>query len=169
MPVCNVNEDRHFRAHADPVIKFSHLQPVPLFGPILFNRGIPASTECRGAVRRSDIAFPTTDFVSLPSAVRLPAPAFPQSAFYLFPKLDWVRVLADGAQGGSMTTGANYGELCCHFIRNGLKLLNWPPLLNSEGEANVDNSTFLAATPGTFVRARTRKVKSEREKALSEP
>ena len=67
-----------------------------------------------------------------------------------------------------MTTGANYGELCCHFIRNGLKLLNWPPLLNSEGEANVDNSTFLAATPGTFVRARTRKVKSEREKALSE-
>ena len=153
-------------------------QPIP---SLLVNYAFTPPNQFRCSVPRASpqpsVAAPfAVRISSFPQQISLPpptpssssaAPYRPQSVrqFYLFLKLDCVRVLADGAQGDSMTIEATY-DVSTSYATNGLKLTNANNSLTRE--ANSNHLTFLGETPCTFVvPAGTRKVKSGREKALS--
>ena len=104
------------------------------------------ATEMRGADRRSGIAFPHNRFRRHRHRRPRPAPALPQSAsFTCFPNWTACAYLR-------MAHRAIEWRLWCHVL----------PRFRNDIEFMLDSlvpkyPTILLETPGTFVRARTRK------------
>ena len=92
----------------------------------------------------------TTDFVATDTVVCVASVSHPPAVrqFYLLPKLDCVRVLADGTQGDCVASVLTC-MWCSSFVTT---LIDF-----TRTKSAKISYTIPLETPGTFVRARTRK------------